>query len=404
MKVIVSSMDLKNAVKALQALQRLSGDSASSKKSADGSTGFKGRMKVIEGKLLLDVSNGGAYVQKAISAQTLREGSVGIDLIEVAKYRLSGNVTIDYDHTVNTVIFSTKKAKYALPADQEAIDLIKNTRPLNSDMPIIAKIPTKVLASAAAYVAIKPGLKVEDMRMQFDFRPPTKKDNVGQIEIVGLDFFSYGRFFRRSPEIKIRNSTKFVLKAISLSTILGSVEGEVIEVGVEKGEETKLVRFKSSDADIFYPTLDFPFWDAEKVYQETTLGVMDCAFTVLRKNIREAISTVNKIALSATEPLLLNIKVSAKQVLMAAQEDSKVAVTKIATTDRVVNGEKEALVYLNQHYLESILNLAPDVSPLRIESWDQKRVIIKVPEGSNGKIEYFMAQSDPDQLEVVEGS
>jgi hypothetical protein len=397
MKVKVDSASLKNTVSALQALQHLNSGAPKPKK-ADGTSddSVLGRLEVVEGTLLIDTMSGGAYAQKSVTGKTLREGAVGIDLSELSRCRLSGPVTIEYDHNTKTVQLTTSKAKYELPADQEAADVIATTKPTEAEIPIIAKVPTELLANAAAYVSIKPGLKIEDMRMQFDLR----SGSISSMELVGLDFFSYGRFIRKSNEIKVRRDTKFVLKANSLSTILKSVKSALIMIGVESnGADTKLVRFKAEDADIYYPTVDFPFRDAEEVYQETCSGTCDCSFTALRKNIREAIATVKTVSVSAAVPLLLNVRVDKGAVLMAAVRDSKSAMAKVASTDRTLSSNDAAILYLNQHYFESIINLAPDVSPLRIESWDQARVIVKTAENENGKIEYYMSQSDPEQKE-----
>jgi hypothetical protein len=396
MKAKVAATDLKKAVNALQALQRLSGEGG--KKTSEAG-GFKGRLQVAEGRLLIDVVNSGAYVQKTIEAKMLREGSIGVDLVEVNKYRLSGTVTIEYDHNVKLVHFSTSKAKYDLPADQDAADIIENTKPTDYEMPIVARIPADTLAQAAALVAIKPGLKQEEMRMQFDLRP-ADENGKASMEVVGLDFYSYGRCLRRSADIKVKSHTRFILKAVSLSTILGSIEGATVDIGVERNaEETRLVRFKSADADLFYPTLEAAFLDAEEVYKETTQGTINCAFTALRKNIREAIATVKTVSSTSAVPLTLNIKVEGKEVLMAAQEGGKSSMAKIATSTAKARNGGPVVMCLNQHYFESVLNLAPEVTPLQVELWNEKRVIVKAAEGESGRIEYFMAQVDPDLLE-----
>jgi len=397
MKIKVEATALKNAVKALQALQKLSGEGT--KKTSEEASGFKGRMKVVEGQLLIDVANNGAYVQKAIKATMLREGSVGVDLIEVGKYRLTGTVTIEYDHNVNLVHFSTSKAKYDLPADQDAADVIENTKPTDYEMPIVAKVPAEMLAQAAALVAIKPGLKQEEMRMQFDLRPPGA-DGMASIEVMGLDFYSYGRCLKKSADIKVKSHTRFILKAASLSTILGSIEGAVVDIGVERNaDETRMVRFKAADADLFYPTMEYIFVDPEKVYQETVQGTINCTFTALRKNIREAIATVRTVSSSAATPLTLNIKVEGTSVLMAAQEGGKSSLAKIATSTAKARNGGPVIMSLNQHYFESVLNLAPEVTPLQVELWNEKMVIVKASEGTSVRIEYFMAQIDPDLLE-----
>jgi len=395
MKVQIAAKDLKKTVKALQTLQKLSTEST--KKTGDG--GFKGRLKVVEGLLLIDVANNGAYVQKAVKAKTLREGSIGVDLVEVAKYRLSGTVTIEYDYNVRLVHFSTKKTKYDLPADQEAADVIENTKPTDYEMPIVARIPSDALARTAGFVAIKPGLKQEEMRMQFKLGP-AGGDGRALLEMVGLDFYSYGRCLLRSTDIKVRTNARFILKAVSLSTILGSIEGSMVEIGVERNiEETRMVRFKSADADLFYPTIEAPFMDADAVYKETVEGQMDCMFTALRKNIREAVSTVGKVSSTATEPLTLNVKVEKSEVLLAAQKDGKTGLSKIPTSTAKARGGGPVIMYLNQHYFESILNLAPEVTPLTVELWNGRKVIVRAAESDNGRIEYFMSQIDLDMLE-----
>jgi hypothetical protein len=385
MKAKVDAKAFKSAIKAAQTLQNLSADVKMPEAEAHG---FKGCLTVVEGGVVIDAGTMGAHVQLMVPATTLKEGEVGIDLNAVDKLRLSGLLVIEYEN--NSVAFTAGKTHYNIAADQAAVSTVKGTKPTDIEAVIIAKIPTKLLAQAAAWVAIKPTIKAESMRLQFTLRP-------GVLELLGSDHYCYGKFRQKNEEIKVRGEHKFVMYAASINTILNSIKGKTVSVGIVKqqeDEQAKMIRFKSSDADVYYPTLDFPFLDTSKVKKEVTSGVMNCKFTTFKKNIKDAIANVKIVGTPNLDMIL--VRVSNKDVKMAAQNGNNHAMDEIPASDCQAVGADAVVVHLSPHYLESIVNIIPDVVPLRFEAWNNKNVLIQTANTAAGSTEYLMNQIDPE--------
>lgn len=399
MKAKLEAKELTQTVKALSTLEKLDADI---KKKPDEEGGFKGIISVKEGELVFDVTNYGAYVRKTVQATTLREGSVGINFKDLQKLKLTGGVVVEHIEEKGILVVKTPKVSYDIPADQDSVGIVQAARPEERNIPPIAKVPTVVLANAAQFVALEPALKQEDMRLQFGIK---KHGDKVSVEMVGCDNYSYARYSRTGKGIHAKRSAHFIVRSTSLSTILGSLTSKTVMVGVEMRNEDddvgQLVRFKSEDADIFYPTLDIPYLDTSEVKRDTTSGTLDCAFTVERRQLREAITSVKTVSKSAAIPLLLNIRVDKKTVKMGAEQDRKVAVATISAKDIEV-GDNPFVIHLNQHYLENILKLAPEVSPLRMESWNGSHVMLKVAGVEDGGVEYYMGQMDLNALEEEE--
>ena len=395
MKAKIKAKDFKRVLKAALSLQKLG---TKTTKEEDKAFQPKCVISVQENKVTIESANMGAYIALTVPAVTLRPGTIGANLALLEKMRMSGDTTIEFDERSSTIRVYGKKFSYDTQLEQEAIDLVRASRPDPGRMQDVVRLPSQLLAKAAGYVSLEPLLKQEDMRMQFCFS--TTGEN-RSIEVMGLDHYCYGRFLRESNDIQIRVPSQFILRAEALSAILKNVTGDFVVVGVQKDDQdtTVLVRFQAEDADIYYPTLDLPFQDASAVYQQTVSGRMDASFSALRKNLREALSTVKTVAIGDT-PLILNVRVEKEKVQIGAQQDDNVAVAEVTTKEppQVAAGDVH-LMFLTQRYFSEIINLAPEVVPIRVQSWNGNRVIVEARGVENGKIEYFMAQVNVQEQE-----
>ncbi len=398
MKAKVKSTELKRAISAVLALQKLNEAKGKKAKKDDATTaaGLKGRITVSEGLLTVESANMGAYACVTAEATALRMGTVGLDLLSVEKIRLSGTAEITAEGDGRLTI-KGGRSKYDMPVDQDAADLVEALVPDRAGAKLVAKVPTEILSKATAMVAIKPGLKAETMRMQFCFER-TQKGN--QMEVTGLDFYSYGRFVRVAPDVHLKENARFVLRAASLSTILKHISGEEIMIGVQQAEDEEdsaSVRFKTADADIMYPTLDMPFQSPSDAYAQITSGTLDGGFTALRKNVREALNTMKTVA-SGNKPLILNVRITPGEIQMRAVNEGKEAFATIAATNIQLTGDEPHVMQLNQAYFNEIVSLAPEVVPIRVESWNSAQVIVRGEKIENGRIEYSMSQVDSANL------
>ena len=404
MKAKVKATELKRAISAVLALQKLN-ETKSKSKSADPTTagGLKGCITVEEGKVLIESANMGAYACVSVEATTLRKGSIGVDLTSLENLRLTGIVVIGVDERSGKLKVKGGRSDYDLAVDQDAEAMVNALVPDRSGVKFVAKVPTAILSKAAALVAIKPGLKAETMRMQFSF---TTTPSGNRMEVTGVDFYSYGRFVRTADDVKIKEDAKFVLRAASLSTILKNISGEEIMIGVqqaEDGEDTASVRFKSDDADVMYPTLDMPFMNPSEVHKQITSGTFDGGFTALRKNVREALNTVKTVA-TDNKPLILNLRITPKNVQIGAENNGNQAVATIAVQNIKLPTDRPHIMILNQAYFNEVVSLAPEVVPMRVESWNRAQAIIRAEKVENGRIEYSISQVDSISLAEEAGA
>ncbi len=404
MRATTKATEFKKAVKAALSLRRLNAPKESSKKKKkDEEVRIKGRLTVTESGLFIESTNMGAYVRLKIPSTVKRPGRVHVDLEPISKLRMSGDLEIEAKSDSASLEIRSKQATFSVPLDDEAVDLFKTAKPPTDGLEQVIKMPTPMLAAAASLVEIKPVLKQEDMRMQFQFR---KGKKANRLDITGVDYYCYGRFMRISPQVKVRTPTKFILKPTALGIILDSVTAKDVVISVQNRPEedyASLVRFKADDADIFYPTLDLPFQDAEEAYKDAVSGTIDCGFTATRKNMAEAINTVKTVG-SGTIPLIFQLRVTPKAVKLGAERGRNEAIAKVKANNIGVSEDRPYVMYLNQLYFTEVISLAPDTAPLRIESWNRGQTIIKAENVQDGTIEYFLSQVDLQDLKEAEES
>ena len=88
----------------------------------------------------------------------------------------------------------------------------------------------------------------------------------------------------------------------------------------------------------------------------------------------------------------LYIKLEGTEAKIAAESNGSIAESKIATDNVRVGDKPPCIMQVSEKYFSDFLAIAPDVVPLRIESWNRKHAILRALKLESGLIEYFMAQ------------
>ncbi len=382
MKCKISRKDLKSALNSIEALQNMGVDSSNDN--------LKCVFSLEKDTLYIEGAHMGAYVKKTIRATPLREGKFGAGLKELSKCKFSGDVTLDYNQEASKLRATAKRSRFDIPGEQGAIEATEDSRPTERG-DIHAIVPAQLMVDAVSAVTFKPGLKQEDLRMQFSI---TKTDQGGQVEVVGLDHFSYARFVRASKDVQVKTDLKFVLQSKSPGVVLKEITADKLAIGMvasSEGADPTMVRFKSDDADIYYPILNTPYLEAGEVANDAREGEFNGGFVAYRKQLREAVNTVRVVGDNATS-LILYVKLEGTDARIAAESGGSVAEANIATDNVRLGDQPQFIMQISEKYFSDFLAIAPDVVPLRIESWNRKHAILRALKLENGLIEYFMAQ------------
>jgi len=382
MKCKISRTDLKSALNSIEALQNMGVDSPSDN--------LKCVFSLEKDVLYIEGAHMGAYVKKTIKATPLREGKFGTGLKELSKYKFTGDVTLDYSEEESRLRATSNRSKFDVPGEQGAVEAITDARPIEKGE-LHAVVPSELMVNAVSAVTFKPGLKQEDLRMQFSI---TTSKQGGRLEVVGLDHFSYARFVRESKGIKIKKDVQFVLQSKSPGVVLKEVNSDTLAIGMissSKDADPTMVRFKSTDTDVYYPILSTPYLEAGEVAEESRRGTFNGGFVAYKKQLREAISTVRVVGDNATALVLL-VKMEGKEVKIIAESKGSVAEATVATENVKLGSQPSFIMKVSEKYFSDFMAISPDVVPLRIESWNQKHAIVSALKLEAGLIEYFMAQ------------
>lgn len=382
MKCKISRKDLKSAINSIEALQNMGVDSSSDN--------LKCVFSLDKDTLYIEGAHMGAYIRKTLKAVPLREGKFGAGLKELSKCKFTGDVTLDYNQEASKLRATAKRSRFDIPGEQGAIEATEDSRPTEKgNLHVI--LPAALMVDAVSAVTFKPGLKQEDLRMQFSI---TKTPQGGKLEVVGLDHFSYARCVKTSADIKVKTDVQFVLQSKSPGVVLKEISSDKLSIGMVSSSDTTeptMVRFKSDDADIYYPILNTPYLEAGEVANEARAGEFNGGFVAHRKQLREAVNTVRIIGDNSTA-LVLHIKLEGTDVKIAAEANGSTAEAEI-NTNNVKLGDQPVFIFrVNEKYFSDFLAIAPEVVPLRIESWNQKHTILRALKLENGLVEYFMAQ------------
>jgi len=386
MKCKIARNDLKSALNSIEALQNMGVDNSSDS--------LRCVFSLENDVLCIESAHMGAYVKKILKATPLREGKFGTGLKELTKCKFTGDVTLDYSEEAGKLRATSKNSRFDLPGEQGAVEATEDSRPTEKGE-IHALVPSELMVNAVTAVTFKPGLKQEDLRMQFSI---TKTEQGGQLEVVGLDHFSFARFVRSSKDIKVKKNIQFVLQSKSPGVVLKEITSDTLAIGMissSEDAEPTMVRFKSADADIYYPILNTPYLNAGEVSEDARKGEFNGGFVAYKKQLREAVGTVRVIGDSATS-LVLYLKIEEKDVRIAAEVKGSVAEAKIDTENVKLGAQSKFIMQISEKYFSDFLAIAPDVVPLRIESWNRKHAIVSALKLESGLIEYFMAQVNVD--------
>jgi len=386
MKVKISAKNLKSATNSIAALQKL-GVKVKEEQ-------LRCLFTVKDNVLLVEAAHMGAFLRKRIDCTVLRSGQFGMNLKNLKMARLGGEVTVDYQNGV--VSFSTKKVKFELPTDQEASASVNGARPeegIKSDIQVMVK--SSIIRAAANSVSLQPGLKEEDLSMQFRFGKAKKGG--GKMEVVGADHFSFGRYLRVSKDIQVKEGIGFSILSSAISTILDEADGEKVGVGSGGMQPGSVARFKSKDTEIFFPTIAGKLLDCERVARDARDGRFGGSFVCERKQLANTVTSVIQVLGGKDFPVLyLTI---GKNVQMRARAGSGSLGKALVEAQQLKLGkEKPHTLTINEKYLSDILKRTPEVVPIRIESWNGKHVLLEAEKIEDGLIQFFMAQVTAEQL------
>ena len=393
MKCKIPSTALKGIVKSMGALQSL----GVSTKAED----VRCLLTVRNERLYVEGANMGAYIRRSQPVTMMREGSCGICLESLNKPKFSGDVVLEFASDTKKFKVVCARSKYELPTDQQAETVITAARPNTAKVDIVAQIPTVVLAEATAAVALKPSLKEEDLQIQVSLSPTPAG---GRLEVVGIEHFSFGRYIKEGPSIKVKEPVQFVLQSSSSSIVLSEVTAEVVGVGVQRrpaedgGAPTvAMVRMASEDAEVFYPTTETAPLPTEDQIKDIQAMGFEAGFIAYRKQLREAVSAIKPVQDSSggAAPVVL-IQVTPSSVQLGSKSSTgMVANAKLDTSACKVNGQDPKILILSEKYLSSVLALASDVVPLQVSSWGGRFASICSTKIEDGAQDYYFSQILP---------
>lgn len=388
MKCKLAAGAFKNLVKSLQALHSL---------------GLKGKdeeiccvLTVRNARLYVEGANMGVYLRRNVPVEVMREGSCGIKLTGLVKMKFATDVTLDYDSAKQQLRASSSQSKFERQVDQTAVGVIEASRLTGDRAPIQATVPLNILQAATSTIAIKPALGEENLCILFSLTPTPKG---GKLEIVGTEHYSLARYWQVDPAIKVQAPIQFALSSNSCSVLMKEVTSPLIGIGIEMGtgvdgaKVISLVRFNSPDTEVYYPTIEVEFQDAEANSQEIRSGRSDGSFVATRADLREAIGIVKVLHDSATSGLI-HIRISRDHVEFlvrsstGAHGNTVLPVASITLPDPT----KPQVLQLKEQYLAEVVDLAPDATPLRIESWDKKLLLVEATQVESGGIEFLVSQ------------
>jgi DNA polymerase III sliding clamp (beta) subunit (PCNA family) len=388
MKCKLTAGEFRNLVKSLQALRSL---------------GLKGKdediccvLTIRNDRLYVEGANLGVYLRRNVPVTVMTEGSCGIKLSSLSKLKFTSDVTLAYDADQHQLRATSKQSRFELQTDQTAVSVIEASRLKPDRAPIKATVPLTILQEATATITIKPSLGEDSLCVLFSLLSTPEG---GKLEIVGTEHYSMARYWQVDPEIKVLAPLQFALSSNSCSLLMKEVTSPQVGIGVELGTGVdggkiiSLVRFSSPDTEVYYPTIEVEFQDAEANGQEIREGRSDGSFVATRAALREAIGTVKVVHDSATAGLI-HIRISHDRVEFLVKSATGAHGNTIVPTTSITlpNPNKPQVIQLKEQYLAEAVDLAPDGVPLRIESWDKKLLFVEATKIEHGGIEFLVSQ------------
>ncbi len=335
-----------------------------------------GMLSISEESLEIVSARMGAYVAKRCPAQLLREGSFGINIQDLARMKLTGNVTIDA--AKDKVKFSDGKASYVWALHESAEAEIKEQRGAVAKISALAKIPRTALQSGAEFATYKSEIK-DGYTVQISI-------DANSFEYAGIDHLSCGRFCMTSDAIKAKQKFHFTLGDTLLSKIITEVAGDVVTIGLSK--DGSIVQLATKDFDCYHPTVDKEHMDTDKMIETITADKkkLDCRFDIMQTEAKKAIESVKPVSsrkdVKAKMEILANKE---KGAILKQYAQDNAAVYKLEVANLKAKGTAQIIV--RSSYFEEFIKVAPKSVPLTVESWNKEflRILVKT---DDSKIEY----------------
>ena len=238
-----------------------------------------------------------------------------------------------------------------------------------------------------------------------------KKGKVGELTLTGLDAYSFARVQASGKDIKVKKSFKAILKTTILNNIVkelgvANVNDEEIGKGVpiriglvyDMDGNPALIRFKTSEFDIFHPVLSIPFDNVDFVLNKfTNPDNIGCSFSVKKNDVYEAVGAVLSVAVSS-ESVILQFKVSKKnkRVTLTTNINNNEAETEIPIKKvKVKKGMSNLAV--QSKYFTSFIHLSPDIAPIKIQTCGKAYLRIAALNLESSSVEFLISMVNQKQ-------
>lgn len=313
----------------------------------------------------------GAFIVKRLAAQTLREGMVGVNIKDLEKMKLTGDVTIDA--TEDKIKFFDKKATYTWAVHAQAEQDVKEQRGTINKTTVLAKIPTALLRSGTEFAVYRSEIKD-------DFTVQVTIDN-NFFEFAGLDYLSCGKFTSKTKAVRAKQRFHFTLGDQLLSKIIQEVSADEVVIGMTK--DGSIVRLSCPDFECYHPTIDKEYMDTAKLDDVVMKNKADrdCSFTIDQAEAKEAIERVKPVGAKKGSNAKMWIVVDKGGAVLRQSAQDGAAAAKMAVDNLKVK-EKTNIV-VRASYFEEFIKTAPKSVPLTVESWQNRYLRIHVTADKN---------------------
>jgi DNA polymerase III sliding clamp (beta) subunit (PCNA family) len=344
--------------------------------------------------LILESANFGVYVKHVLEAEVEKEGEFGVSASVLEKGITGTDLTVERVTGRKPedcgLLLRSSRTKHLIGEFKKAQNTVHVGRPRTKKNRFTAKIPVEFLAELARTVAFKPGLKEESLRVQLAIEN-------GQAEMNGMDSYSFARVRFVHNKIKARGKLQTIMKTSLINNILRELDQEeIVKIGLINNAAGKpaQIHFSGSTFDIYYPVLNMKYIDLD-TYIKNYLkrGKISCSFIADKKELQEAVGHATALKAGA-EDVILKIAVSKKNTIISAHSGGGKSNTKVPTKERKIQGKKQD-VFVHQGYFSSFLHLAPEVVPLKVESWGKAYLRVIATNMESDLIEFLVSRANP---------
>jgi len=388
MKATVDTKILRSALKSMTVLHGFGKQSAGE--------GSQGCLLTVTDKdtLVLETTNGGAYIKRVIPAQTLRAGQVAVDGAQILKQNLSGTVTLESSGSQLRLSFR-QSAKAEMEVEASLAEMIIDSRPRGKKK--MAEMPFALFKAAVTAVTYPSVMKEQELHVQIRLRRGKRRS---RLEVSGIDNISYAFYRAIATDIKVESDDfRFILGSDLLKKALAEIDAEgAMFIGLGR-DDTAI--FIAENFELHHPKLDEDWIDIEHLIE----GEPDGWFEITHKQLLGAVDTVRRIDAPPDAPLRLTVEYlptngAKSKKKKKANEEKKV---RISTASNRAQLQEDLIVLdaavpegdlsyqTSETTLSNFLKLLPSELPLRLESWE-KHCIRVMPNGmkSGTKVEYML--------------